>query len=187
VTKDSGDECDHRRGLGRGRTSAITVCRSCRDYLCSTCGLTIEWREGLLVTNPVVQWRYCGKPACVEAEAAYHGLPLDVMPKLREALRATRMLRHLQDRRNVPRPPLEVTVLPSGAECVKWNPLPFTLDPGEACWCNRGKDCDGSHEVGSIEVVNRCAICGKTLQSTLDDPHWSTGRGPICPDDGRLS
>lgn len=189
--------CDHTRGTGRLQSTAVTVCHSCRDCLCSTCGVTIEWREGLRVTNPIVQWRYCDKPACVEAEALYHGVPLDVMPKLREALREKRLLRHHQDRGRQPRPPLPpgvVTVLSSGVasgtqrpERIKLNPLPFVLDPGEACWCNLGKDCTGSHEIGPIAVVNRCGICGKTFQITPDDPHWSTGRGPICPDDGRMA
>ena len=38
-----------------------------------------------------------------------------------------------------------------------------------------------------IEVVHRCGLCGQTFQISKDDPHWSTGRGPICPDDTRLS
>lgn len=32
-----------------------------------------------------------------------------------------------------------------------------------------------------IEVVHRCGLCGQTFQISKDDPHWSTGRGPICP------
>ena len=32
-----------------------------------------------------------------------------------------------------------------------------------------------------IEVVHRCGLCGRTFQISKDDPHWSTGRGPICP------
>lgn len=73
-------ECDHTRGLGaQRRSSAITVCHCCRDFLCSICGVTIDWFEGLCVTNPPAQWRYCAKDACVEAEAAYHALPVDEM------------------------------------------------------------------------------------------------------------
>ena len=179
--------CDHTRGTRLiGWASAITVCHSCRDYVCSTCGLTIGWHAGLLVANPVVRWRYCGKPACVEAEAAYHGYSVAEMIRHRDALSAKRLRQHLRFQ-NSPARPLEVTRLPSGAEQVKFTPPVFALDPGEACWCNRGKDCDGGHEVGPITVVNRCGICGKTFQITADDPHWSTGRGPICPDDGRLS
>lgn len=186
----TGSECDHKRGEGRGRNSAITVCRNCRDYICSICGLTIEWYEGLRVTNLVVQWRYCSKPACLEAEGTYHGHSIAAMAQYRSALVAKRMLLHLQDRGLEPRPPFtppEQTVLPSGAVQIKLTPQPFTLDPGEACWCNLGKDCTGSHEIGPIEVVNVCGLCGKTFEITKDDPHWSTGRGPICPDDRRLS
>lgn len=178
------------RGKGRRQSSAITVCRNCRDYVSSICGLTIEWYEGLCVTNPVVQWRYCGKSACIQAEAAYHGYPVALMEQHRSTLVAKRMLLHLQDRGPEPRPPYtppEQTVLPSGAVRLKFTPRPFTLDPGEACWCNRGKDCDGGHEIGPIEVVNVCGICGKSFQIAADDPHWSTGLGPICPDDRRLS
>jgi hypothetical protein len=176
--------------MGRTRSTAITICRCCRDYLCSICGDTIAWHEGLHVTNPVVQWRHCGKPACLEAEAAYHGHSIEVMKEHRSALVAKRMLRHLQDRGLAPRPPYtppEQTVLPRGAIHIKLAPRPFTLDPGEACWCNRGKDCDGGHEIGPIDIVNVCGICGQNFRIADDDPHWSTGRGPICPDDTRLS
>jgi hypothetical protein len=58
---------------------------------------------------------------------------------------------------------------------------PFGLDPGEACWCNLGKDCTGDHEVYIGELVHRCGFCGQTFRIATDDPHWSTGRGPICP------
>jgi hypothetical protein len=180
----SGRECDHTRGTGRMRSTAITVCRNCRDYLCSICGLTIEWHEGLYVTNPPVQWRYCAKPACVEVETAYHGHPVAEMAQHRSALRAKRLLLHLQDRGIEPRPsyiPPERTLLPSGATLIKITPLPFTLDPGEACWCNRGKDCDGGHEIFIGEPEHVCGECGETFEISDDDPHWSTGRGPICP------
>lgn len=33
-----------------------------------------------------------------------------------------------------------------------------------------------------IEVENRCGFCGQAFQIAPDDPHWSTGRGPICPE-----
>lgn len=181
-------ECDHTRGIGRTLSSAITICRCCRDYLCSICGGTIVWYEGLRVTNPIVQWRYCGKPTCLEAEGTYHGHPIDMMAQYRNAVVAKRVLQHLQDRGLAPRPsytPPEQTILPSGAVRIKLAPHPFTLDPGEACWCNRGKDCDGNHEIGPIEIEHRCGICGQTFQISKDDPHWSTGRGPICPDDRR--
>jgi hypothetical protein len=181
--------CDHRRGMGRTRSSAITVCRNCRDFICSICGLTIEWYEGLCVTNPPVQWRYCEKPACVEVEAAYHGYPIDEMIQHRNALCAKR----LQPLRRLPRPPYTGTILPSlprlqsgpvqsRPERINFTPLPFKLDPGEACWCNRGKDCDGSHEIFIGAPIHVCGLCGKTFEISDDDPHWSTGRGPICPD-----
>lgn len=32
----------------------------------------------------------------------------------------------------------------------------------------------------AVEAVNLCGTCGNTFQITADDPHWSTGRGPIC-------
>lgn len=31
------------------------------------------------------------------------------------------------------------------------------------------------------QVVNVCDECGDTFEISKDDPHWSTGRGPICP------
>lgn len=37
-----------------------------------------------------------------------------------------------------------------------------------------------------VAVVHRCGICGKTFEITSDDPHWSTGRGPICPEEGTV-
>lgn len=177
-------ECDHTRGMPLHRSTAITVCRCCRDYLCSICGVTIDWHEGLHVTNPPVQWRYCAKGACIEAEAAYHALPVDEMIRHRGTLRAKRVLTHLQDRGIELRPqldPLPRHVLPSGAERIMITPRPFVLDPGEACWCNLGKDCGGNHEIGPIEVVHLCGICGQTFEIKSTDPHWSTGRGPICP------
>ena len=33
----------------------------------------------------------------------------------------------------------------------------------------------------AIEVENRCGFCGQTFQIAPSDPHWSTGRGPLCP------
>lgn len=32
-----------------------------------------------------------------------------------------------------------------------------------------------------IDVVHLCGLCGQTFRIAPDDPHWSTGRGPICP------
>ena len=182
--------CDHTRGISlRSRSSAITVCRCCRDYLCSICGVTIDWHEGLRVTNPPVQWRYCAKDACIEAEATYHVLPVEEMIRHRAALRAKRVLDHLQDRGIEPRPqfdPPQRRVLPSGAERIMITPRPFVLDSGEACWCNLGKDCIGSHEIYVAEPVHVCGLCGETFEIKPDDPHWSTGRGPICPTKDRL-
>ena len=33
----------------------------------------------------------------------------------------------------------------------------------------------------SFEITNRCGFCGETFQIDKNDPHWSTGRGPLCP------
>jgi hypothetical protein len=30
-------------------------------------------------------------------------------------------------------------------------------------------------------VIHRCSFCGETFEIDKDDPHWSTGRGPFCP------
>jgi hypothetical protein len=169
--------------------------------VCSICGLTIAWYEGLRVTNPGVQWRYCAKDACVEAEAAYHALSVEAMTWHRNALRAKRVLAHLQDRGIEPRTSpsrlprsnhgevkqvsssvthgVETTARPA---LITITPRPFVLDPGEACWCNRGKDCDGNHEIYLGEPVNLCGFCGKNFEISRNDPHWSTGRGPICPE-----
>lgn len=177
-------ECDHRRGTVRSRSSAITICHCCRDFLCSICGVKIEWYEGLSITNPVVQWRYCAESACIKAEATYHALPVDEMIQHRSELRDKRVLVHLQDRGIKSRPqldPLQHRSLPSGAELITIAPRPFVLDPGEACWCNLGKDCDGDHEIGPVEIVNVCGNCGQKFQISDADPHWSTGQGPICP------
>ena len=171
-------ECDHTRGLGLKRNTAVTVCHGCRAYLCSLCGVTIDWHEGIYVTNPVVQWRYCAKAVCVEAEAAYHALPVDEMIRHRGALHAKRVLVHLQDRGIEPRPPyvspperlVNTTFVTQDTasgpqsialrpERVTITPRAFTLDLGEACWCNLGKDCVGSHEIGPISV--RHLINGK--------------------------
>jgi len=55
------------------------------------------------------------------------------------------------------------------------------LDPGEACWCNLGKDCDGSHQVWIEEPTNICGFCGEEFQISATDPHFLSGRGPRCP------
>jgi hypothetical protein len=178
-------ECDHKRGRGRRRSSAITVCRCCRDFLCSICGVTIDWHEGLCVANPGVQWRYCAKATCVEAEATYHELPIDQMIRHRDALRAKREFMQLQDRGIRSQPPPSDTLVaqatPGGTQRILITPRAFVLDPGEACWCNLGKDCIGNHEVYLAEPVNHCGLCGQTFRIAADDPHWSTGKGPICP------
>lgn len=59
-------------------------------------------------------------------------------------------------------------------------PQPY-LERGEACWCHRAKDCDGNHEFRNIVAVNLCGLCGETFEISRTDPHWSSGRGPICP------
>ena len=114
----------------------------------------------------------------------YHEYPRAEMVQHRSVLCAKRLLLHLQNRGIEPRPPYiqpERTILASGAERIKITPLPFSLDPGEACWCNLGKDCTGSHEIVFGPVEHVCGLCGQTFQITKDDPHWATGRGPICP------
>jgi len=132
-----------------------------------------------------VQWRYCAKYTCVEVEAAYHALPFDEMIRHRDALRTKRVLAHLQDRGIEPQPPPSDTLVTQtttgGAQRVLITPRAFVLDLGEACWCNLGKDCTGNHEVYIAEPVNHCGLCGQTFRIAADDPHWSTGRGPICP------
>ena len=178
-------ECDHRRGMGRRRSTAVTVCCCCRDFLCSICGVTIDWHEGLRLTNPGVQWRYCAKDACVEAEAAYHALPVCEMILHRDTLRAKRLFTHLQDRGIEPQPPPSDTFVTQttggGAQRISISPRAFGLDPGEACWCSLGKDCAGNHEVYIDKPVHRCGFCGQLFRIAADDPHWSTGRGPNCP------
>lgn len=172
-------ECDHTRGTDYMQRTAITVCRNCRDFICAICGLTIEGHEKLYVTNPPMQWRYCVKPACLEVEAAYHGHSIEEMAKHRLTLRAKRLALQIRGRGSDDK--IERTILPSGATHIKVTPLPFTLDPGEACWCNRGKDCDGSHEIYLADPTHVCGLCGQIFQITKDDPHWVTGRGPLCP------
>lgn len=146
--------CDHRRW--RDRVSAVTVCRNCRDYLCSLCGVTIDWHEGLRVTNPVVQWRYCANPACIEVEAAYHAMTVDEMVQRRDDLRAKRLHEDLESRKPFDRAAAKARVISNGGtweggngrpERIKLGPSTFKLDPGEACWCNLGKNCNGNHEL----------------------------------------
>ena len=88
----------------------------------------------------------------------------------------------------LPQPPYTGTILSGGSsqgvvarpERCQSMPSPFKLDPGEACWCNRGKDCDGSHEYNR-RSGECCGECGEEFEISEADPHWSTGRGPICP------
>lgn len=37
-----------------------------------------------------------------------------------------------------------------------------------------------------VEVVHRCGTCGETFQISKTDPHWCTGRGPICPQESPI-
>ena len=32
-----------------------------------------------------------------------------------------------------------------------------------------------------VEVINVCGECGESFEISDVDPHWVTGRGPICP------
>ena len=32
-----------------------------------------------------------------------------------------------------------------------------------------------------VEVIHVCGECGERFEISKTDPHWSTGRGPICP------
>ncbi len=180
--------CDHQRGRLRNLSSAVTVCHHCRDFLCSICGVTIDWHEGLCVANPGVQWRFCTKDTCVTTEAAYHVLPVDEMIRCRDALRNKRVSAHLRDRGIEPPPPppfpsdtLVTHTTAGGAQRIFLTPRAFVLDPGEACWCNLGKDCAGSHQIFVAEPQNLCGLCGQEFRIANDDPHWSTGRGPLCP------
>ena len=72
-------------------------------------------------------------------------------------------------------------------ERVTIAPHAFTLDLGEACWCNLGKDCTGSHEITVGDPIHVCGECGEEFKIDKSDPHWSTGRGPICPKRKRKS
>lgn len=184
------DECDHTRGFGKHRSSAITVCRNCRDYICSICGVTRDWHEQLYVTNPPLQWRYCAKPACVEVEATYHALTVDEMTRCRQELRAKRMAESLRDRTPVDMAKVKEGVIANGGswtggngkpEMIKLGPFTFKLDRGEACWCNLGKSCTGSHEIFIGEPVNVCGFCGEEFELSDTDPHFASGRGPTCP------
>jgi hypothetical protein len=33
----------------------------------------------------------------------------------------------------------------------------------------------------SDAVINLCGFCGETFRIDASDPHWVTGRGPLCP------
>lgn len=199
--------CDHKRRAGDGRVSALTICQSCRDFLCSLCGVTVEWRAGLCCANPGAQWRYCAKPACIRAEAEYHDLAFDDMIERRAALRVKRIsaeesfgkivlpLRSPLPLRRVASVASGSRDLPSGdllsrpprrafkPERIIVSPLLSRryLERGEACWCNLGKACVGDHEIFLGEPVHVCGECGEDFEISETDPHWTSGRGPICP------
>jgi len=177
--------CDHKRGRIPRRSSAITVCQCCRDFLCSICGTSIEWHEGLGIANPAAKWRYCSKEACIKAEARYHGMPVDEMIRHRHVLRAKRVSRHFLDRGIAVRPPPSAThgtpVTAGSAQRIFTTQRTFSLGLGEACWCNLGKDCCGDHELYLGAPVHRCALCGQAFLISPEDLHWSTGQCSICP------
>lgn len=159
--------------------------------MCSTCGVTLEWHDKLYVANPPAQWRYCAKDGCVEAEAAYHGFSVDEMTGHRNALNAWRQAEEARARVPITRAQLKERIISLGGtweggngrpERISFGSSVFKLAPGEACWCNLGKDCSGSHEIDIGEPVNVCGECGEIMTRPLGaDPHWATGRGPICP------
>jgi hypothetical protein len=116
------------------------------------------------------------KPACIQVEADYHGLSIAEMIQRRGELRAKRLRGNQQERgvelytMTAPR----VIQADGGPVPASWADIVTQrpglsafrpervavgrhvakLDPGEACWCNLGKDCDGSHEIGPITVHN---------------------------------
>jgi hypothetical protein len=85
-----------------------------------------------------------------------------------------------QDRGSAVRlPPSDTPVIQTtaGVRSAFITPRVFMLDPGEACWCNLGKN----HEVYLAEPVNHCGLCGQEFRIAADGLHWSTDKGPICP------
>ena len=50
---DSSRACDHTRGMARSRSTALTVCHDCRDYLCSICGVTRDDPHWLMGRGPI--------------------------------------------------------------------------------------------------------------------------------------
>lgn len=75
------------------------------------------------------------------------------------------------------------------------DPPAIPLHGAVSRWFRGGNDEDGlekifEHELAIIlgnepdrpmQVINVCGECGETFEIGNDDPHWSTGRGPICP------
>lgn len=65
----------------------------------------------------------------------------------------------------------------------------FTIGPPQPLVSFRSRvDVDVPAHVADVvevdvaaEVVNWCGLCGQVFRIAPDDPHWSTGRGPICP------
>ena len=66
-------------------------------------------------------------------------------------------------------------------------PETATDDDGTIVPCAFDKDHDGRHRFivfGGVE--HRCGLCGETFEIKPTDPHWVTGRGPICPPKPKL-
>ncbi len=158
---------------------------TCSNYLCAVCGVAVPWRENLMIANPTISGRFCD--GCVDVEATYHGLSVEEMSVCRTRLRAKRIERNRLDFTRI----LEIEIGEIGPRVAReaFRPersvispsLQSYLERGEACWCHRAKDCDGNHEFHNITAVNLCGLCGETFEISKADPHWSSGRGPICP------
>lgn len=82
--------------------------------------------------------------------------------------------------------PWEPAAVPIGNPMAVWNdrvagdPPPITADLERLATEFVG---EGPIVGGQLRgaIVNRCGICGQAFEIRPDDPHWSTGRGPLCP------
>lgn len=78
--------------------------------------------------------------------------------------------------------PERIHIAPPAGDVSKSCPKTATDTDGTVVPCAFHAGHDGQHRFIRIgSVTHWCGICGEPFEVSETDPHWSTGRGPICP------
>jgi hypothetical protein len=175
------------------------------------CGVAVPWRKDLMIANPTIAGRFCDGCVDVEAAYHGLSVEEMHACRARLRVKRIAQDRKYHGFREEPQDPIDRVDMKTATPVPParlTDPAPLKpyfeagriehrqafrpkrlipppsqpyLERGEECWCHRAKDCDGNHEFHSITAVNLCGLCGETFEISKTDPHWSSGRGPICP------